>query len=197
MKKKIESNKLMKCCYGISSDAGLDGRFGHTFMMDFDTFMMDFDGKCDMSEGLNDILAWLKKMQDEWGLSNIYVIRTKHGFNAMSCDIMPLKYICQIGNRVDSPCDMEFIKFNKERGYFTLRFGKDKDLVTILPSGSQKYVKSNAHRLFLEWYFNIEIEPSGRFNTTKKIKIIQYTSDKNGHHYQSFITERKGLVTSI
>jgi hypothetical protein len=188
MKEKTKSNKLMKCCYGISSDAG--GHMGHVFMM-------DFDGKCDISAGLNDTLVWLKKVQDEWNLSNIYVIRTKHGFNAMSCDIMPMKHICSIGNRVDSPCDREFIKFNKKRGYFTLRFGNDKDLVTILPNKSNKYVKSNAHRLFLEWYFNIDINISDMFNSTEKLKIIQYTSDKNGHHYRIFVTERKGLVTSI
>lgn len=180
-----EHPELLKCAYGISSDAGLDGQFGHTFMMDFD------------GVSLNEILQWLKKVQDEWRLSNIYVIRTKHGFNAMSCDIMPLKHICEIGNQVESPCDRDFIKFNHKRGYMTLRFGKDKELVTILPNDSDKYVKSNAHASFLEWFFNIEIERAGRFNTTHKIKIIQYTSEKNGSHYQIFTTERKGLVTSI
>lgn len=173
-----KKSKIMKCCYGISSDAGLKGQFGHTFFADADHVKP------------SEFIAWLKKVQDEWGLSNIYVIRTEHGLNACSCDIMPLLHIGDIQNRIDSPCDRDFFKYNSARGYLTLRFGHDKELLCILPSMSRKYVKSNALRLFLNWYFDIEIEPMGRFNMTTKVTIVQYCSDKNGHHQVIETTDR-------
>lgn len=182
MKERNKISETLKCCYGISSSAGLDE---HVFVTDIDGYSKE------------SVIGYLLYLQHgDLDLSDIYVIKTEHGYNAISCDIMPLKRIYEIGNEVLSIADREFFKYGYKRGYYTIRFGADKELTMILPNKSNRYVKSNAHANFLEWFFHIKIPRDERFNCMKTIKVIQYTSEKNGHHFRTFTSERKGLVTS-
>ena len=83
-----------------------------------------------------------------------------------------------------SPADRDFFVYGFKRQYYVLRFDIDKRLVCILCNDSKKYTKSFAHKLFLEWFFDIVIRDSN-FDDNDRIDIIQYPSRKNGFHYVS------------
>jgi hypothetical protein len=158
--------KNFKCCYGISSktDAG-------------NILMFDYDQK-----DLYNFRQYLLYIQKSYNLSNIYIMSSKHGYNAICLDVMPLYIIYNIGIDILSPCDKNFFKYGYRRGYFTLRFDIDKKLIEILKSENRLYEMSIGHKLFLEWFFSIKIENCNKFNYSSKITIIQYPSNKNGYH---------------
>jgi len=163
-----DKEKLFKCCYGISSKAGVKDE--HVFMTDYDGF------------GIESVVNQLKQIQKEFNMSDIYIIESEHGFNAICLDVMNLSLIYNIGIDVFSFADRDFFRYGFNRGYFTLRFDKDKKIVRILKNESHKYIKSLAHKLFLEWYFDIFIDSDYSFNNYTNIKLVQYPSNKNGYH---------------
>ena len=156
----------INCCYGISSECD---NFQHVLMMDYDGI------------SLNTVKEHLKYIQKDYDLSDIYIIKSKHGYNAISLDKMQLSIIYHLGISVFSPTDRNFFKYGFERQYYVLRFDNDKELVEILKNNSSKYEKSLAHKLFLEFFFNMKINCNNLGHNTK-LKIIQYPSYKNGFH---------------
>lgn len=167
----MKINKELLCCYGVSSKAD-ENNLDHVFMLDFDN--------CLYASVVNELLG----LQKEYGLSDIYIIESTNGYNAISLDILSLSIIYNIGHDVLSLCDKNFIHYGFERGYYTLRFDRDKKLKKILKNDSKKYKKSLAHKLFLEWFFEIKIDFDNCFNCYSKIKLIQFPSNKNGYHLQ-------------
>lgn len=157
---------MFKCCYGISSKAD---QYEHVFMMDYDGY------------GLESVVNHLKLIQQEFNMSNIYIIESTNGYNAICLDTMALSLIYQIGNDIYSIADKDFVKYGFERGYYTLRFDEDKRLIRVLERRNERR-KSTAHALFLQWFFNIDIDFDKTFNENTKIKVIQYPSNKNGYH---------------
>jgi hypothetical protein len=160
---------LLKCCYGIGSKA--DNHYGHVLFFDYDKVTYA------------DVLTHLTSLQQEYDMSNIYVIKSTHGFNAICLDINPISLWYSMGIAIDSPVDRKFMKYGFERGYYTLRMGKDKTLCNILESESRKYTKSYPHKAFLEYFFDIKIKQDDRFNDHDKLKLIQFPSTKDGYHF--------------
>jgi len=165
----------LKYCYGITSET--DDRLNHVFMMDFDGI------------GLQTVKDYLNEIQVDNNLSDIYIIESTNGYNAISLDKLPQSLIYNWGNYAYSPADRQFLKIGFERGYFVLRFGHDKKLVETLINASNVYEKSLAHKKFLEWFFDIKII-CAPLDTNKKINLIRYPSEKHGYH----ILNKKRLV---
>ena len=165
---KRKRKKDFFCCYGISSKASVDNQ--HVLFLDYDT------------KNLHNIVEHLHYLQEEYGLSDIYVIGSTNGFNAVCLDVLPLSVCYAIGTDILSPCDRDFFKYAFNRGYFTLRFDCDKELRFILESDNRKHERSLAHKKFLEWFFSIEIKDDSSFNGYTKIDFIQFPSSKNGYH---------------
>jgi len=164
MRKKTKT--YIKVCYGISSKA--DDNHGHVFMMDFDGI------------SFKNVKEYLLHIQKQINLSDIYIIKSTNGYNAISLDVLSLSMIYNTGMDIQSPADKKFFVYGFERGYYTLRFGDDKKLVHVLHRSNDKE-KSLAHKLFLEWFFDIEINALN-LNDYRNIKIIQYRSEKHGFH---------------
>lgn len=160
---------MLKCCYGISSQVN---QFEHIFMIDYDHV------------DLKDITMHLIDLQQDYGLSDIYIIESTHGYNAVSLDCLPISLIYNIGMRVDCPGDRQFFRYGFNRGYYTMRFDKDKKLIGILKSKNHFYEKSIQHKKFLEWFFGITITIDDKFIDGNTIDVIQYPSTKNGFHLQ-------------
>lgn len=165
----MTKQKMIKCCYGISSKA--DNNNGHIFMIDYDGI------------GIDSVIDHLKQVQKEFNLSDIFVIKSTNGYNALSLDILFPSLIYSIGVSVESPADRNFFKYGFDRGYYTLRMDQDKTLHSILYNKSMTYDKSMAHKLFLEWFFDIYIDSDYCFNDNKTLNIIQYPSGKDGYHF--------------
>ena len=182
-KRDVNYHSTMKFCYGIASQVGgkipiTDGdlRYAKYHVLFFD---YDFeDGKV--------FIEWLKYLQDEYRLSDIYIIKSLHGFNAVCLDIMSLAEIKRLGTDILSPCDRQFFELNSSRGYYTLRFdGLDKSLYEILPAEG-RLPKSRAHKNFLEWFFepDLKILDDIWFDEGQWPAVIKYASVKNGYHYE-------------
>jgi hypothetical protein len=172
MKAPQPSNEiLLKCCYGITSKANENEIQGHCLFLDYDKK----DRAC--------VIEHLNYIQYEYHLSDIFVIKSTNGFNAVVLDVLPLAECLRIMIDVSSPIDRDFATYGFNRGYYTLRFGSDKELFMIIPSAKRSYERSLAHKKFLEFFFGIQIKDDGSFNDFTKLGIIQFPSDKDGYHY--------------
>jgi len=169
MKKEIKKTKqILKCCYGISSYVDKNK---HVFMIDYDNVKLE------------DVISHLRYVMERFKLSKVFVIKSTHGYNAISLNVLPLYIIYQIGMEINSIADRDFFKYGYGRRYYVLRFDKDKKLVKVLKSRDKNiYDNSLAHKMFLEWFFNIKIEIDNSFLNNTKLDIIQYPSKKNGYH---------------
>jgi len=163
----INTKKTLKCCYGISSKVS---NTEHVFMVDYD------------NKKLSDVVKHLLYVQKDYNLSDIYIIESTHGYNAICLDLLPLSVIYNIGTNVFSIADRDFFKYGFKRGYYTLRFDRDKNLIKILPYVKNIYLKSLGHKTFIETFFNFKIKNNKNFNNIDSIEIIQYPSYKDGYH---------------
>jgi len=161
-------NKLKyKCCYGVSSITK-DNR--HVFMLDYDNAFY--------SDVYNDLL----ELQSLYNLSDIYIIKSTNGYNAICLDKITLNLVYNFGIH-SSMIDQHFIKYGFKRGYYVLRFDNDKKIKTVLPNTSIKYEKSKPHAQFLNMFFGTKIKyDNDNFDKNSKLDLIQYPSDKNGYH---------------
>ena len=130
MKKKDLVTKNLMCCYGLSSKIGSE-LMDNIFMIDYDNLVLEA------------VTNHLRFIQKDYNLSDIYIIESSNGFNALSLDIMNLTIIYNIGIDVFSPADRDFFKYGYKRGYYVLRFDNDKRLVKILESDNKKYNNIN------------------------------------------------------
>jgi hypothetical protein len=165
-----EYAKKYKCAYGISS---LTDNNKHVFMLDFD----------DVNKNI--MLIVLRRTQLIHNLSDIYIIKSTHGFNVISFDKLTLNAIKNLSlkcNYLNKLVDADFIKYGFQRGYYCLRFGADKELFYIMKNDSVKFEKSLSHAQFIEWFFKIEIKKDYTFDDNSKIDIIKFPSKKHGFH---------------
>jgi hypothetical protein len=181
MRNHSHKKPVLKYCYGIASQVG--GKIpikpedphqeqSHVVFFDYDV------------EDRETFTTWLRYVQDIYHLSDIYLIKSTTGFNALSLDIMSIPEIKRIGTDILSPCDRKFFSLNSERGYYTLRMdGGEKHLTEILYAEG-RYPKSRAHKNFLEWFFEIKIIDDIWFDNGEWPAIIKYASAKNGYHYE-------------
>ena len=177
MKLKREKQIKIKClnCYGISS---LTQDNKHIFMADFDNITA------------RDVIKELLKLQNDYDLSHVFVIKSRHGFNAICLDKLKLKQVYEICKSSDL-IDKDFTYYNYVRRYYTLRFDRDKSLYSILHGFFNNTIQSNAHRKFLEFFFDIEYNPSYYiFDKFTKIDVIKYNSDKSGYHKETLYLDR-------
>jgi len=178
IKKIATINKQIRCCYGISS---LCKNGQHVFMIDYD------------NKKLNDVIKHLKYIQKDYNLSEIYIIKSTNGYNAISLDMLPLVVIYSIGTNDFSIADRKFFSYGLKQGFYTLRFGKDKELIKILHSVSNCHNKSLGHKMFLEWFFNLNIDNNINFTENDNINILQFKSNKYGFHMVDLNVEPKQL----
>lgn len=160
--------KTNKCCYGISS---VTQDYRHIFMAD-----------CDNKDKLKEFREWLDGLQIIHDLSDIYLIKSTHGYNAISLDKLSINSVYNFG-MASNLIDTHFLKYGFRRNYFVIRFDKDKKLIEIMKNNNSKYEKSQPHAWFLNLIFGLEIETNNsNFDDNTIIDIIQYPSDKNGYH---------------
>lgn len=176
---RLSLTQTLKCCYGISSRCE---NYEHIIMLDYDRTTKD------------EVIEHIKRLQKEYGLSDFYLINTTNGFNAVCLDKLVFGLIYSLGMDVTSPADREFFRIANIRNYFTLRFDIDKRLDMILKSSSKKYDKSFAHKKFLEWFFDVQINQDKTFDENTNLVLVQYPSIKNGYHMQrieDYVTDLK------
>jgi hypothetical protein len=169
----------MKFAYGIASQVGGKIPIKPSDPKQLESHAMFFDYDLDDIKPFKD---WLLQIQDDLHLSDIYLIKSSSGANAICLDIMPLMEIKRIGTDISSPCDRKYFELNAQRGYYTLRFnGADKTLAEVLPAEG-RLPKSRAHKYFLEWFFSIKIIDDIWYDEGSWPAIIKFASAKHGYH---------------
>lgn len=156
---------MNKTCLAISS---LCNDNQHILMLDIDENI-----------SLEEVLMYCTPIINKYNLSDIYVINSTKGYNLFSLDKLPFNFIKMIGQEFPI-FDKQFLVFGYRRGYYDLRLGVDKKYITKVDGN--KYVnKSNAHRLFFNWFFDLNIENDAFFDHETKIGIVEYESEKYGY----------------
>ncbi len=128
---------------------------------------------------INDILKELKRIQNKFMLSNIYIYESKNGFNALSLDKLPFNVLKELYKNCEYLCE-DYVRLGLDRSFLTLRLGGDKKLFTVLVTRNRYYIKSLAHALVLIEFLNTNVEIDKDFDSNTVIRLKAYRSAKHG-----------------
>lgn len=144
----------------------------HVILWDFD----DVTAK-DTSESLI-------KIQKRFNLSDIYIILSRNGYNAICLDKYTKNKVFLIKSLTTLSDKQHDISGYNHEGW-TLRIGNDKKLDAVLLGNQRCYPKSNAHRQLLEILFNVKMKKTFAFDSFDTIlfergyRVIEDMNDKN------------------
>lgn len=144
-----------------------DGK--HVIFWDFDIFP-SLNGLRRVEETLSNIIK-------QFDISNAYIIKTRHGYNAISLDKFSFEEVFNIkdGTPYD---DRKHNNFGYTQSHWRLRIGGDKKLVSIFNRLNFKNSRSNSHRIFINKFFNTNIDKDFTFDNFKNTCIVGYWSWK-------------------
>lgn len=121
----------------------------------------------------------LHRIQNFFKLSNIYIIRSTNGFNAFSLDKLTFNTLKSIYSYTTF-VDEQFIKYGLQRGFMTLRMGKDKIFSNMLYSKYDEYKKSLSHKKFFTEIMKFPLIEDINFDNEKEITLTMFPSNKHG-----------------
>lgn len=134
--------------------------------------LWDFDNDC-----FRDIVECLIGIQKYFNLSEIYIISSRNGYNAICLDKYTINKVFFIKSlTILSDKTHDVIGF--KRGGWVLRIGNDKKIETILLGVQKSYPKSDAHRKLLEKLFDINICKTYAYDNNAKILFEKYKRKK-------------------
>lgn len=161
---KKNSEIIKKVCFGITNLTA-DGYF--IPFLDYDDI------------ALKRVEKELSDIQKKFNLSDVYIIKSSNGYNALSLDKLPYNVMINLVN-YSKLLDKTFRKVAIARGYFTLRIGIDKKIIVILESDCKYYEKSNSHCMSLERFYDIEVKNKTKIDNNTMLRIDMFSSDKYG-----------------
>jgi len=130
--------------------------------------LWDFD-----SNELNEVTECLMHIQKYFALSNIYLLSSRHGYNAVCFDkyhkdkVFFIKSLTVLSDKIH-----DIIGY--KRNGWVLRIGDDKKIETVLLSKQRFFSKSNAHRLLFERLFDINIVKTNAFDEFENVLFEKY-----------------------
>lgn len=131
----------------------------------------DFDNKNPQA-----VFGSLINIQKDYELSNIYIVKTKNGFNAVCLDILPADRVYEIKNNTKGD-DYAHAYYGYKYNSWCFRLGDDKKITDVLINNTAN-VQSLAHKVFFETFFNRKFT-GGLYNTCYEILIEIYPSKHN------------------
>lgn len=165
--KKNLTNENSKECFGITNLTS-DGKFIPFF---------DYD-----NVSLSRIIDELSFIQKNYFLSDVYIIKSNNGYNALTLDKVSWDNLLQI-MRESERVDNKFKKLAIERRFFVLRLGNDKKIINILKEQYLyfRYQKSLSHALALNCFYNTDIDINLSFDDNTIMRMYLYKSAKDGY----------------
>jgi hypothetical protein len=122
------------------------------------------------------------RLQHDYKLSTIYIIGSKHGYNLISLDKLPCKMVYMINHSIDE-VDPVFNRLAfKERGFYVIRTqpNYDKMVIDLAYSKNNIFVRSNAHRIFFNSLFDLNIEKTDIFDESERVTMCRFKNKKYG-----------------
>lgn len=153
-----------KVCFGIQSITEDDQHI----------FMLDYDG-----DNYKFFKTELRKLQSEYKLSDVYILKTSNGYNAFSMDKLEKEFLLSI-LASSQIVDVYFTTIGLLRGHWTLRMGNDKYFMGTMISQHDLYDKSLAHYNFFVEIMQYPIYKDNTYDDFYEYKIDAYRSVKNG-----------------
>ncbi len=145
-------------------------------------------GDIDKDISLKEMESICRKIQKQYLLSDIYIIKSSHGFNFYSLDKLALDVVKDINSSIkDIDSTFNYLAFYK-RGFYVLRTmpKHDKKFVkTVKSIYPSIYVKSNAHRIYFNNVWDLDINnyvnyENNDFDRLERIWLIQFKTNKHG-----------------
>lgn len=130
--------------------------------------LWDFD-----NDLLKDIVECLIEIQKHLSLSDIFIISSRNGYNAVCLDKYDRHYTFFIKS-LTILSDKKHDVIGYKRNGWVLRIGDDKKIETVLLSSQRMYPKSNAHRKLLETLFDIKLMKTSAFDNYEIVLFEKY-----------------------
>jgi hypothetical protein len=142
----------------------------------------DFDITHDLKM-LSRLDGIIKSVQRNFLLSEIYLLKSRIGYNAICLDKLDKNEVANIKHLTlhdDRKHLEQGIMYN-----WKLRIGSDKKLIAVINvCNFNKYTQSNAHRLALCNMYNIDVQKTRYFDDSSKLCLYSYwdwkEAKKNG-----------------
>lgn len=166
MQNRTITTKKSKICFGITNICE-DGFFVPFF--DYDNIEYKY------------VFTELFKIQRDFKLSDIYIIKSNNGFNAICLDKLAFNELELLYSECVNMCN-DYVKLGLKRGFLTLRIGKDKKLFTVIDSIFKNgYTKSKPHAIALSLFYDTKINMSNNhFDNHTCLRFKAYRSAKDG-----------------
>lgn len=142
---------------------------------------LDFD-----SIDYPNLILTLGKIQKDFNLSFCFIVKSTNGYNAFFLDKLTFDNCIEICNGCEY-VDPKFIEYAIKKNNFTLRIGKDKKFLSMLPSPSLPiHQLSYAHYSFFNEFFKVDILNGIEiteydFDMLSEIQLVRYMSKKYGY----------------
>jgi opacity protein-like surface antigen len=135
----------------------------------------------DLSIGKMDaVIADLKKMQKKHKAGDLYVFTTKNGFHVYGLDKFSLSDVNRMYYTLDHGDKAHRRIAFYYRKHYVLRLGNDISFTYKLKQQTSRE-KSNAHRIFLNKYFGLQIPETELFDQSTSLLIEHYPQRSKGH----------------
>ena len=162
-----------KYAYGITSKTKDDN---HIYMGDIDQKISEYE-----------LTNLVQEIQAIYNLSDIYIIRSNHGFNLVSLDRLPLKLIYLINKETKFIDPLYTYMQTFRRGFYTLRtLPRDDKQFFGLIRHTGIFNRSNAHRMFFNNFFGFTekdkffMRHDPTFDESDNVMIIKFMNSKYG-----------------
>ena len=126
----------------------------------------------------------VRRIQDKFILSSFYLFKTTNGYHAYCLDKFSLEEAWKIYNDCKFKDDSHTYIGYAFRKHWVLRIGKNiEHIETIHPSPFKRSTneRSNAHRMFLNMQYGLDIHNDLSFDCYTKCLIIRYPQRSKGH----------------
>lgn len=115
----------------------------------------------------------LSFIQQQYKLSQIYILETRNGYNAICLDKFDAKKIYEIKDKTAFD-DRKHNEFGLRSNNWKFRAGREKKHVGLVNCNFMCYNKSNTHRVMLGRWYNINIIKDFAFDGSNNIKLDAY-----------------------
>jgi len=159
--------KDFKTCFGISSKCEDEN---HVIFIDSDNIKY--------SDFVKDLLY----LQNQYYLSDIYVLKTENGYNAFCLEKFKFNEVIKIINDISTSCK-DHLRIGENRGYLTLRMSRSKQIISVIPKFTEiENELSLAHYLFFTeiMEYNLLNYDENKFDKLLKFDVVAYLSKKHG-----------------
>jgi len=141
----------------------------------------DFDGEIKNESYLYKIENSLKSIANVFDLTDIYIFSSRNGFNAVCLNKLDFNLIYSIKDATAFD-DRKHLEHGLISSAWKLRIGEDKKYISFINNPNKVHISSNAHRIFFNKLFKMNIKKDKSFDNSKNFLVESYWCWKETYH---------------